>query len=1149
LVVGCGGSGAKTIAYMLDQLAADLAQYGISEIPTGWQFVSVDVPPAAEAGPEGLPNVKERGYDYIGLAPLGASYRDVDFTDRTKAGRAGKLQLLGTWAPRKPEEVGTPISEGAGQFRAVGRMVTLNQLDALRDGLNKAWSKVNSDTAHSSMRQLSKLGGYDRNADPIVFVVSSMAGGAGASMALDVCRTLSAVINRPNLPTAVFMVGADVFQQGLDKADIKGVFANSLAMMGEIVACQVGSAGKADWELWDAMGSSAGDGAPFSRVFPIGARMGTDRALFGGTSATANTIYRGLARTLAALMTSPNALSDLISFDLTNATSVPIEDGLFGWSNSPEAISEMLSWGSIGYASVSMGRERYREYAAQRLARGAVDRLIHGHEQESSTASSEEQLHELVQSQWHSVCDRLGLWNGQGDFRRWMAEFAWSSADVNQIATGMMGTRAVFPDPGAAPDGSTWAQAVRHKLTDAASALERDANNASYSWAYAYDKGFQQRALDVVSNAIADFGLPYARAMVDKLAEHLRQIAGAARDAERTYSSVSLAQVDPDTDSALSALGRNVLHGGEQLLQKVTNGLSSRIRARLYGGGCGFVAQVWEGLAVSYLAPLSSELSNQLAELLAASRDVLRSAGLAQVVTHRYGDWPSEDEQHVDDRFMQAENEVLLTDASEYQSRFEQHVVGAIPDGLPYADSRRKILSQVIVGEWSVVTGDPAPGGLVTTTAAANLRVFTVEPGSNEPLVPQNAGFKVNVGTADVLGRARLFVGRADSSFDLFCRESLRDYLTANVPERVLQDRVKKICDSFEQALFRARPLSAPDAGLVQRLHQQQVRYLYKFSEIPFKGLAIESMLAQTLEQGNIASQAVLPRLQHSMSLSTSVRRIDIFGSYPKYAPICFSSVLEPALQDWSSRSPAGKLEYWMRRRTRPLPGALPCTDEERRAMVAGWWLGRVTGHLSVPGPSDFHYDFPAVRVMDPISGEWLDFRKDLLTDPQWLFEHPSDWLPAVLESMLLAVADAGKGHDLDSLRPYRVLRGLYDSAVRPSAPNSVSAIALLGDFLKGGVVAGGQSLVSVQVAATDPVDKQIEQRVEAVTSVLTKVGDQTKEMALPVSEPDKSKSLPLMTDMADDVTWAIGRIIELLPLAAKSATGTTVGGQGDQIW
>ena len=33
LVIGCGGSGARTLSYMLDQLHADLAVHGIDEVP------------------------------------------------------------------------------------------------------------------------------------------------------------------------------------------------------------------------------------------------------------------------------------------------------------------------------------------------------------------------------------------------------------------------------------------------------------------------------------------------------------------------------------------------------------------------------------------------------------------------------------------------------------------------------------------------------------------------------------------------------------------------------------------------------------------------------------------------------------------------------------------------------------------------------------------------------------------------------------------------------------------------------------------------------------------------------------------------------------------------------------------------------------
>ena len=50
LVVGCGGSGGATLAYMMDQLRSELLAAGVYSLPMGWQFVHIDVPSGAETG-------------------------------------------------------------------------------------------------------------------------------------------------------------------------------------------------------------------------------------------------------------------------------------------------------------------------------------------------------------------------------------------------------------------------------------------------------------------------------------------------------------------------------------------------------------------------------------------------------------------------------------------------------------------------------------------------------------------------------------------------------------------------------------------------------------------------------------------------------------------------------------------------------------------------------------------------------------------------------------------------------------------------------------------------------------------------------------------------------------------------------------------
>ena len=44
---------------------------------------------------------------------------------------------------------------------------------------------------------------------------------------------------------------------------------------------------------------------------------------------------------------------------------------------------DALGFGAIGFASIGLGRDRYAEYVAQRLARRAVERLLRGHQDSS----------------------------------------------------------------------------------------------------------------------------------------------------------------------------------------------------------------------------------------------------------------------------------------------------------------------------------------------------------------------------------------------------------------------------------------------------------------------------------------------------------------------------------------------------------------------------------------------------------------------------------------------------------------------------------------------------------------------------------------------------------------------------------------------
>lgn len=271
LVVGCGGSGAKTLAFIMDQLKAELRTIDpdITELPKAWQFVNIDVPLEEEAGPQKLPNVTQSGGQYVGIGSR-QRYNQFDAGISETLGRSGKLGEIATWASRTPQSNDTKLADGAGQYRAIGRILTLRHLRDIRNALNAAVSEMFTQEAIQELNELNYKQSKKRtdtgSSAPVVLVVSSMAGGAGASMFLDVCRVLTTIKNLDPTSTLVFMYTPEIFSDNKAE-DMAGAWPNSLAMFGEVVASQMGNSTAHDRAIFEAfdMGTPP-DGPTFGRI-------------------------------------------------------------------------------------------------------------------------------------------------------------------------------------------------------------------------------------------------------------------------------------------------------------------------------------------------------------------------------------------------------------------------------------------------------------------------------------------------------------------------------------------------------------------------------------------------------------------------------------------------------------------------------------------------------------------------------------------------------------------------------------------------------------------------------------------------------------------------------------------------------------------
>ncbi len=1155
LVVGCGGSGGAALAYMMDQLRSDLAQEQVDRLPAGWQFVHLDVPAGEEPGPDGIGNVEAQGGRYLGLGPQAGSYADLDFSVSRKLGTSRALDAIGTWAPRRPEAIATPISVGAGQYRSVGRMITLSRIEALREGLVSAWEDLYRVETHTEMKQVAhqaKLGGYSENDVPIVLVVSSMAGGAGASMALDVCRIMTTINGLDPKLMAVFMVSADIFDS-LPESARSGVRANALAMLGEIVASQTGSAQEHDVRTMHALGQQHGTGAsiPFARVFPVGRFVGAQRTMFGDGSPKA--VYRGLARGLAGMMMSEQATNQFVSYDLGNTGSVPPDSSYLGWGAQPDP----LPWGSFGFASLSMGRERYAEYAAQRIARSCVDRALDGHLQEGNTASGTEQVKALVQSQWSALCQELQLVDAPGPnpnaLSQWLMGVAYPQAQVNQTAFNIVNNAVMNQLP--PPDGhdvAHWVPSMRQMLASRKNGLQDAAAAEANRWAFDWHQSLMRLLIDVVGGAISRFGLPFAVAFIDRLRQHIREVIVPAAQELRQYDQSDITQLSPQVEQTLAGIKGKVTGGG-QILSQIGDCLSGNVLQHTYAKASGLVAEVLQSFVTDVLAPLGESLHEQQRILEQARESAVRHDGLARLATDQYSAWPSDEDQKAPERFDEANNEVLLTNSQQFGPQYMADMRNSISGDLGFPQARLAVARQVTSGIWETTGGDRPPGGLMEVTTGWQCRVFPVDPNTGESIVPTRARFDVHARPAELLERARLFVARPEESFHRFCSMSLRDYVRGvGAAESERQARMDDIVSKFNQALTLALPLISVSNSAVQLLHGAKgVEYRFKFSAVPFADLPTAEDLEKALINNNSVDGSTRDNYRRSINDSDHVRRLDIFGSYPLYAPICFDSVLRPVAEQWSSTPPAGREAFWANRRTRPLDASLPMGEAERRTLVAGWFLGQIVGALRIP-PSPYTQ---AVEVYDLGERQWLEFPNPLLTPPQ-RFKASYDWLPAILESILLAMSRSHQNPVMGSLRPYRALRGVFDANPLGPAEGIVerSGKEVLTRWLRDGDIGSGAKTRIPD--AQSAIDAQ--GRYDAASAFVTQIGELAAvhfmapgEDGAPgggtfsvVDDRGVASQMPIFADLAPDVHWAmqeIGRMLdEALTLATQPAQQTT---------
>ncbi len=1134
LVVGCGGSGGAALRYLMDQLRADLCPLGIGSLPAAWQFVHVDAPSTPDVGPGTLGSITDLGGRYVPVSSPTNSYLATwtSVSSRTQ-GNDALPSLLG-WVPREPRKANNvPVTDGAGQYRAIGRMLALPHLRTLHEQLSAAYRDLQQPAAWGELPANLHSG----NEAVIPIVVSSMAGGAGAGIFLDICRVLGKLPGVDPANLGVFLFTADVFNE-LPEHARTGVEGNALGALGEIIAAAARTGEDQEMDLHAAQGlpQTGFTSAPFARIFPIGAMVGGDGALFG--DGTMHGIYRGLGRALAGILFSEQATENYIDRMLANRSPADTDVRSLGWGQAPAD----FTWGSLGYASVSLGRDRYEEYAAQRVARLGVDHLMGGHRDRGSQLPDTEQLAVLVEANWSQILQRTGLGVPGQPIPEWFRSTAFTDASAEQTArvamSQLLDQVAAFRGP-----ATHYLDVVLQRTLAARPTVARLAGDQVYAWANDWSDRLESAVLQEFSEGMARHGLPYARAVLARLRMHVDRLTDAmGRAGAREVDPVAL---DPAVQTRVAQLGGAEVSGSHPISGMVAAALldSGQVYARRAAARLG--AGVLASFARDVLPALETSASEALLDLEHAVSRAPSQAGLAQVASSTYRDWPL-DSDSTPARFDEAVNEVLVTTSAEFPAQFVADIQASVPtaDGA-YRDAMNQVRFEVLRGRWQTTGGRAGEVPILSRSARWRASVLGYEPGTRTPTPATRPRYTVAASTSQVLDRARQWLARPGQPFTNFARQSLRDYL--NDPQLAQAQRVERqerFVRRFWEAMALARPLVGVSPQMVRAVHNgQDVRYDYSFSEIGLPaGDPTAVVIGHRLRTDPHVDSTTVQAFNDALATTDEARehgsgaRIAVFGAYQKYSPLVFASLLRPVHQRWAASSPEYLRQIWQWKRTRPLSAAIAMSDDELTATVAGWYLGRALG--LVQHPSALHDGGP-VQVYDRVRRRWVAF-PPLLTSHDRLPLSAHDWMPAVLGSHSLAVVQCNEDPTLAALQPYRLLRELYDSSTdHPTlgGPDAMAATSVIADWATSGQWPSGEPstiLKGSYLAASE--------RIEALTDWLTRLRDGYRDAYLQggsvlrprVLTADDACEAPLIVELAPVAVQALDLLVDAAAMAAQ---------------
>lgn len=1034
LIIGCGGSGGKVVLGLRNRLEAELRRRKWDRgIPDAWQMKWIDVPTLGETHVEFGPELPLG--DYVGLAPSD-SYATIDAALVAGANAAMVDRLVG-WRPTP--NLPLPVSKGAGQMRGVGRAVVLANTNKIRLSVEQSFAKMAGGAAELS-QLAAHLGAEGADPSPVVFVVSSMAGGTGAGIFMDVCDVVRAI--RPEVSNKIFgfLFTAEIFKNVSGDA---GMVPNTVATLGELISGYLAVDRRPDALFGPvAAVATSGKSGP-SWPYVIGMQpMGNGAPLESPAQC-----YRAVTETILASMVNERFAQDFVNYQITNfAPNSGAQDRMTAYQmlNSPKAEGDATQpcglVSSFGSAIVSVGSGLFGEWAADRLARSVIDHVTggwreYGRQLMGSQATAMTQDPDIVQflamrdrQSFIEACGLLEEDEPNGASRDQVLDGISTKETLSEILKTLeSGIRGELAN--STLESGEWVNTILRIVGTKSSSFRGDVEKHLTEGAEAYAATVVSTLGEAVSRWLAKFGVPVTKELVRQLRDQCLNASDQLQILAKSAHTRALMDPKPFIAGEFKTVGgRNKTPGNSQFVAK---------------GVAQAVGPLWNH-ALARRAEVAIELLGRVVPRvigpLLAQLDDVGSALTAGGQSEKIESWPDSGG-GVAPAYAPAPTEKVLLDPTDWDREYRR-LLGEAAGGVEEARA------QVAAGGFQF-------GPVVKPSTAATMTTFdSVTRWWDRDSV--NVSVTIRLRPEEVLERANQWLWNENHAAGKFVRMGLEEYLSEIGEHRA--GRLAKFEDALTKARALAKPLVNINPTMMQRVHPGRDALKAKIAceQFPFPpGMQEVRDIVERVMFGE--ETPVGGWFKPSNTANTEKVLMTAVLDNP-VQPAAVVSLTAPIAQRWSTvvgtpveHRQAAIGGFWTYNRARLLTECIPLTSPAVARITRGWFLGRLLGLVSNASLTDgfaVSYTEHGQSKAAPLPWPLLRHR-----DVDALHEstYATEWLPALFEHLPLAMMLLG--NDPTALDGYEYLYRIGNSAD-----------SLISEWIRTGTTQA-QALVKPQVA------------------------------------------------------------------------------------